>query len=259
MRFSISDTAEYGDLTRGPKVIDAHVRAEMQQILDDIRLRQIREEWIAENRAGRKNFEALRAAGAATLSRRSGRAPGHDALHLRRQAAYPGHLRRLAAAGTRRLAGRSWLSTVLVRCRRCLCAVDGAYSVSKVARKASTRAVSPSTVTATGEHVRRAGGRDPRRSRGWRIRRRGGRSFDPRVGDGSVDHCPPTTGVGGHEGEGPPGARPGGRRSGRRPGRSARPAGTRAPRHGHLGIRGVSGAPTADACPSGGQPASWTW
>ena len=42
MRFSISDTAEYGDLTRGPKVIDAHVRAEMQQILDDIRSGQVR-------------------------------------------------------------------------------------------------------------------------------------------------------------------------------------------------------------------------
>jgi ketol-acid reductoisomerase len=65
MRYSISDTAEYGDLTRGPKVIDAHVRAEMQQILDDIRSGKFADEWIAENRAGRKNFEALRAAGAA--------------------------------------------------------------------------------------------------------------------------------------------------------------------------------------------------
>ena len=65
MRFSISDTAEYGDLTRGPKVIDAHVRAEMQQILDDIRSGKFAEEWMAENRSGRKNFEALRAAGAA--------------------------------------------------------------------------------------------------------------------------------------------------------------------------------------------------
>jgi ketol-acid reductoisomerase len=65
MRFSISDTAEYGDLTRGPKVIDAHVRAEMGQILDDIRSGAFAEEWIAENRSGRKNFEALRAAGAA--------------------------------------------------------------------------------------------------------------------------------------------------------------------------------------------------
>src|SRR5271157_1213964 len=65
MRFSISDTAEYGDLTRGPKVIDAHVRAEMQQILDDIRSGAFAEEWIAENRSGRKRFEALRAQGKA--------------------------------------------------------------------------------------------------------------------------------------------------------------------------------------------------
>jgi ketol-acid reductoisomerase len=65
MRFSISDTAEYGDLTRGPKVIDEAVRAEMQQILDDIRSGKFAEEWIAENRSGRKNFEALRAAGPA--------------------------------------------------------------------------------------------------------------------------------------------------------------------------------------------------
>src|SRR5271156_2855964 len=62
MRYSISDTAEYGDLPRGPKVIDAHVRAEMQQILDDIRSGKFADEWIAENRSGRKNFEALRAA-----------------------------------------------------------------------------------------------------------------------------------------------------------------------------------------------------
>ena len=65
MRYSISDTAEYGDLSRGPKVIDDHVRATMAQILDDIRSGAFAEEWIAENRSGRKNFEALRAAGAA--------------------------------------------------------------------------------------------------------------------------------------------------------------------------------------------------
>jgi ketol-acid reductoisomerase len=65
MRFSISDTAEYGDLTRGPKVIDDHVRAEMKQILADIQSGKFADEWMAENKAGRKNFEALRAAGAA--------------------------------------------------------------------------------------------------------------------------------------------------------------------------------------------------
>src|SRR5215472_11615096 len=65
MRYSISDTAEYGDLSRGPRVIDDHVRATMQQILDDIRSGKFAEEWIAENRSGRKRFEELRAAGAA--------------------------------------------------------------------------------------------------------------------------------------------------------------------------------------------------
>jgi ketol-acid reductoisomerase len=65
MRFSISDTAEYGDLTRGPRVIDDHVRATMRQILDEIRSGAFAEEWIAENRSGRKRFEQLRKAGAA--------------------------------------------------------------------------------------------------------------------------------------------------------------------------------------------------
>jgi ketol-acid reductoisomerase len=65
MRYSISDTAEYGDLTRGPRVIDDHVRATMSGILDDIRSGAFAEEWIAENRAGRAHFRDLRAAGAA--------------------------------------------------------------------------------------------------------------------------------------------------------------------------------------------------
>jgi ketol-acid reductoisomerase len=65
MRYSISDTAEYGDLTRGPRVIDDHVRATMSRILDDIRSGAFAEEWIAENRSGRTRFQELRAAGAA--------------------------------------------------------------------------------------------------------------------------------------------------------------------------------------------------
>ncbi len=65
MRYSISDTAEYGDLTRGPQVIDDRVRSTMAKILDDIRSGAFAEEWITENRSGRKRFEELRAAGAA--------------------------------------------------------------------------------------------------------------------------------------------------------------------------------------------------
>ena len=65
MRYSISDTAEYGDLTRGPRVINEAVRAEMQKILEEIRSGAFAEEWIAENRAGRPRFEALRKEGQA--------------------------------------------------------------------------------------------------------------------------------------------------------------------------------------------------
>ena len=65
MRYSISDTAEYGDLTHGPRVINDAVRAEMQRILEEIRSGAFAEEWIAENKAGRPRFEALREAGKA--------------------------------------------------------------------------------------------------------------------------------------------------------------------------------------------------
>jgi ketol-acid reductoisomerase len=63
MRYSISDTAEYGDLTRGPRVIDEHVRATMKEILADIRSGRFADEWIEENRAGRPNFRRLEATG----------------------------------------------------------------------------------------------------------------------------------------------------------------------------------------------------
>ena len=63
MRFSISDTAEYGDLTRGPRIINAETRAEMKRILEEIRDGRFAEEWIAENRAGRPRFNELRAKG----------------------------------------------------------------------------------------------------------------------------------------------------------------------------------------------------
>ncbi len=63
MRYSISDTAEYGDLTRGPRVVGEHVRAEMRRLLADIRDGSFAEEWIEENRAGRPNFLKLREEG----------------------------------------------------------------------------------------------------------------------------------------------------------------------------------------------------
>jgi ketol-acid reductoisomerase len=65
MRYSISDTAEYGDLTRGPRVINEAVKAEMRTILDEIRSGRFAEEWIAESESGRANFNKLREEGAA--------------------------------------------------------------------------------------------------------------------------------------------------------------------------------------------------
>src|SRR5579875_226212 len=73
MRYSVSDTAEYGDLTRGPRVIGEPTRQAMAQLLDDIRSGEFAREWIAEDDAGRPNFERLRAAAANSLIERTGR------------------------------------------------------------------------------------------------------------------------------------------------------------------------------------------
>jgi ketol-acid reductoisomerase len=62
MRYSVSDTAEYGDLTRGERVIGAPTREAMAKLLADIRSGEFAREWIAEDDAGRPNFERLRAA-----------------------------------------------------------------------------------------------------------------------------------------------------------------------------------------------------
>jgi ketol-acid reductoisomerase len=60
MRYSISDTAEYGDMTRGPRIITDQTRAEMRKILAEIQTGEFAREWIMENRAGRPVFDALR-------------------------------------------------------------------------------------------------------------------------------------------------------------------------------------------------------
>lgn len=59
MRYSVSNTAQYGDLTRGPRVIDEHVRETMWDILSDIQSGEFAKEWILENQAGRPVFNAL--------------------------------------------------------------------------------------------------------------------------------------------------------------------------------------------------------
>ena len=61
MRFSISNTAEYGDYTRGKRVITDETRAAMKQILKEIQDGDFAREWIAENRAGQENFKRMRA------------------------------------------------------------------------------------------------------------------------------------------------------------------------------------------------------
>jgi ketol-acid reductoisomerase len=60
MRYSISDTAEYGDLTRGPRIINDQVRQEMKKILEEIQSGQFAREWILENQANRPVLNALR-------------------------------------------------------------------------------------------------------------------------------------------------------------------------------------------------------
>ncbi len=60
MRYSISDTAEHGDYTAGPRIVTDATRREMKKILEEIQEGVYAENWIAENRAGRPNFEAAR-------------------------------------------------------------------------------------------------------------------------------------------------------------------------------------------------------
>jgi ketol-acid reductoisomerase len=60
MRFSISNTAEYGDMTRGSRVISEETREAMRKILADIQSGDFAREWIAENRAGGENFQRMR-------------------------------------------------------------------------------------------------------------------------------------------------------------------------------------------------------
>jgi ketol-acid reductoisomerase len=60
MRYSVSNTAEYGDYSRGPRIIDEHVRAEMKRVLAEIQSGRFAREWVLENNAGQPSFKALR-------------------------------------------------------------------------------------------------------------------------------------------------------------------------------------------------------
>src|ERR1700704_4994806 len=63
MRYSVSDTAEYGDYTRGPRIVNEQTRAEMRKILSEIQSGDFARQWIEENKTGRHNFLKMRAAG----------------------------------------------------------------------------------------------------------------------------------------------------------------------------------------------------
>jgi ketol-acid reductoisomerase len=60
MRYSVSDTAEYGDYTRGPRIVSERVRAEMERILAEIQSGQFAREWVLENQANRAGFLTMR-------------------------------------------------------------------------------------------------------------------------------------------------------------------------------------------------------
>ena len=66
MRYSISDTAEFGDYTRGKRVVDGHVREEMQSILDDIQSGAFAREWVEDMGNGEARLKAMRAEAAQT-------------------------------------------------------------------------------------------------------------------------------------------------------------------------------------------------
>jgi ketol-acid reductoisomerase len=73
MRHSISNTAEYGDLTRGKRIITDQTRQAMKDVLTEIQDGTFAREWIAENRAGQENFQRLRAEGQANAIETEGK------------------------------------------------------------------------------------------------------------------------------------------------------------------------------------------
>ena len=60
MRYSVSNTAEYGDFTRGPRIVNEQTRAEMKRILADIQSGRFARDWMLENRVNQASFKAMR-------------------------------------------------------------------------------------------------------------------------------------------------------------------------------------------------------
>ena len=73
MRYSISNTAEYGDYTRGNRVVNEETKAEMKRILEEIQSGEFAREWIAENHAGQENFKRMREEQASSQIETTGR------------------------------------------------------------------------------------------------------------------------------------------------------------------------------------------
>ena len=65
MRYSVSNTAEYGEYVTGPRIITAQTKAEMKKVLTDIQSGRFARDWVLENKAGQPSFKAMRARGAA--------------------------------------------------------------------------------------------------------------------------------------------------------------------------------------------------
>jgi len=73
MRYSISNTAEYGDLTKGPYLIDDHVREKMKDVLKDVQNGKFADEFVNEIKSGSKNFDQLRKQGSEHLIEETGK------------------------------------------------------------------------------------------------------------------------------------------------------------------------------------------
>ena len=115
MRYSVSDTAEHGDYTGGPRIVTAETKTEMKKMLDEIRSGQFAQGWIEENATGRHWFERAAPRGARASDRagrrRAARADavpqaGHDSRARRRSAPAPGRMAktRRCRSGRRRRA-----------------------------------------------------------------------------------------------------------------------------------------------------------
>ena len=145
MRYSISNTAEFGDYTRGPRIITEQTRAEMKKILHEIQSGQFAREWIMENKAGRPVFNATKPP-RATAPGRAGRqaAPRSDDLD-RRQDGLSGWIRPTKMADatqkvSENVPGRFYVDETCIDCDLCRETAPGNF----VRQDAEATATSPS-------------------------------------------------------------------------------------------------------------------